>query len=109
MKRLLLPTLFLLQCLASCTKDTAETTVYFPRVKDLIQQHCVSCHSPGGQGMPVVFTTDEDITSRAAAIKATTLDPVSPTNKRMPQTGELSAAEKDNLLKWFEKGGRATD
>lgn len=59
--------------------------------------------------MPVVFTADADITGRAAAIKTTTLDPVSPTNKRMPQTGELSDSEKDNILKWFEKGGRATD
>jgi uncharacterized membrane protein len=108
MKRFLLPLLFLLQCMVSCTKDGTDT-LYFPKIKDIIQQHCMACHAPGGQGMPVVFSTDTDITSRAAAIKSTTLDPVSPANKRMPQTGELSATEKDNILKWFEKGGRATD
>jgi len=93
---------------AACRKDPVET-LYFPKVKEIIQSNCVSCHSPGGQGMPVVFETDEDIASRAAAIKAATIDPASPLNKRMPLGGELSPADKDVILKWFEKGGKATD
>ncbi len=108
MKQLLiLATLVVLTELA-CKKDPVETR-YFPIVKTIIQANCITCHTPGGQGMPIVFVTDEDISSRAASIKAATIDPVSPQNKRMPQGGELSQADKDVIKKWFEKGGRITD
>lgn len=94
--------------LAACKKEPAET-LYFPQVKAIIQANCLSCHSPGGQGMPTIFQTDEDITSRYAAIKAAVIDPASPLNKRMPQGGELSQGDKDIIQKWFDKGGKASD
>lgn len=106
---LLLAILFFLGILA-CQKDPAPSDgPYFPKVKTIIQTNCVSCHSPGGQGLPVVFETDEDIASRAASIKSTTIDPVSPQNRRMPEKAELSQTDKDVILKWWEKGGRVTD
>ena len=108
MKQTLIFALLLIIAMASCKKDPADE-LFFPKVKTIINNNCMTCHSPGGQGMPVVFLTDEDITSRAAAIKASTVDPASPLNKRMPQGGELSDSDKDVILKWFEKGGRATD
>lgn len=106
----LIPVLFLLVlgAILACKKDPLETR-YFPTVKTILQINCFSCHSPGGQGMPVVFVTDEDISSRAASIKAATIDPVSPQNKRMPQGGELSQSDKDIIQKWFEKGGKVSD
>jgi uncharacterized membrane protein len=92
----------------ACKKDPVEE-LFFPKVKTIIQANCVSCHTLGGLGLPIVFETDEDIASRAATIKAATIDPVSPFNKRMPQVGELTQAEKDIIQKWFDKGGRTTD
>lgn len=108
MKKALVFAAFVALLFAACKKDPVDER-YFPRVKEIIQANCMSCHSPGGQGLPVIFETDEDITSRAASIKSATIDPASPQNKRMPLDGELSQADKDVILKWFEKGGRATD
>ncbi len=108
MKKLLTLAAFIALTTLACKKDPEEV-LYFPKVKAIIQTNCISCHSPGGQGMPVVYVTDEDITSRAESIKSTTIDPVSPQNKRMPESGELSQADKDIIQKWFDKGGRSTD
>lgn len=108
MKQLLVLVMLTVFLITACKKDPAEV-LYFPKVKEIIQNNCITCHAPGGQGMPVVLVTDEDITSRAASIKAATIDPASPLNKRMPQGGELSQAEKDIIQKWFDKGGKATD
>lgn len=110
MKQVLFLAVLVSLTILACQKDPATGDgPYFPKVKTIIQTNCVSCHSPGGQGLPIVYATDEDITSRAAAIKAATIDPASPQNKRMPQGGELSQADKDVILKWWEKGGRSTD
>ena len=96
----------------SCKKNDVvpQQTNYFPQVKMIIQKNCISCHSsPGGQGLPVILTTDSDIVNRAASIKAATCDPPTPYNKRMPLGGELSDANKATITNWFEKGGTAYD
>ena len=36
----------------ACKKEAVEM-LYYPKVKTIIQNKCVSCHAPGGQGMPV--------------------------------------------------------
>lgn len=108
MKKLLIFSILLVFIVLSCKKDSEEP-LYFPKVKSIILANCTVCHTLGGQGMPVILESDEDITSRATSIKETTIDPVSPQNKRMPQTGELTQADKDIILKWFEKGGKSTD
>lgn len=59
--------------------------------------------------MPTNLTTDANIAALAAAIKAATIDPASPRNKRMPQGGELSAADKAVIQQWFDKGGKISD
>ncbi|MHB1312905.1 MAG: hypothetical protein ACYC3L_12890 [Gemmatimonadaceae bacterium] len=86
---------------------------YFPQVRAIVQANCTSCHTAAGtgepRGLPVMFETDQQIADLSAAIKAATIDPVSPRNKRMPYGGELSAADKDIILKWYNKGGRVTD
>src|SRR5690242_3966186 len=96
----------------SCKKESATpqpSRVYFPEVRTIIQSHCISCHYPGGQGMPVILTADSDIVNYAAAIKAATLDPVTPQNRRMPLEGSLTDAEKTTISNWFAAGGGANN
>lgn len=100
--------------LNSCTKDdTLDPSLkkYFPEVRMIIQDHCMSCHNSVGtwQGRPVAFDTNTSIVQQYERIKAAVADPVSITNKRMPQDGTLTAAQIDIIVKWFEKGGKLTD
>jgi uncharacterized membrane protein len=108
-----LTTLFLLTTLFSCTKKTADESIgdgpYFPQVQQIIQANCITCHTQGGQGMPTILTSDDDIVNSAAHIKAAVADPISPTNKRMPQGGQLSQKDINIIVAWFNKGGRKTD
>lgn len=92
----------------ACKQETTEG-LYFAQVRAIVQANCVSCHTQGGSGMPVILTTDADIVSHAASIKSTTSDPVSPTNKRMPTTGELSEADKTVIINWLAAGGTVND
>ena len=97
--------------LTSCRKTDVvqQPTSYFPQVKMIVQKNCISCHYQGGQGMPVILTSDSDIVNRAASIKAATCDTPTFYNKRMPLDGELSDADKATITNWFEKGGTASD
>ncbi len=115
----LTPIFFLLIGIAliiSCKKETIPPTEekYFPQVKTIIQQHCQSCHSSSGSwaGRPTAFDTDDQIVAQAAAIKAAVADPVTPGpmgNKRMPQDTVLSESNIHTMVKWLEKGGKASD
>lgn len=91
----------------SCKHDavTPQSNLLFPKVKSIIQTNCIECHSPGGQGMPLFLTTDDEIVQNAALIKHATVDPASPMNKRMPLGGELSQSDKDIITDWFNAGG----
>lgn len=88
---------------------------YFPRVKTIIANNCLSCHSAVNgtwQGRPTSFDTDEEIVAANASIKASVADPASPGpfgNKRMPVNGELTSEEIATIVTWLEKGGRSTD
>jgi uncharacterized membrane protein len=93
-----------------CKKAVApQSNLLFPKVKAIVQTNCVSCHYPNGPGRPVDLTVDANIAQLSASIKAATVDPVSPQNRRMPQGGELSQADKDVIVAWFNKGGKITD
>lgn len=105
-------TLLVLSIIAmfSCKKEPGTTEeFYFVQVKSIVQQHCVTCHHQGGQGMPVILAEDSDIVNNAANIKSATIDPVTLFNKRMPPDGELSDADKMVIQNWFDKGGQITD
>ena len=96
----------------SCKHDAVtmpQSTLLFPKVKAIVQQNCIECHSPGGQGLPVMLTTDDDIVQLAAQIKSATVDPVSPRNRRMPPNGDLSDADKNIIAQWLEGGGTTTN
>lgn len=98
----------------SCKKEPVPEK-YFPKVKTIIQNSCLSCHSAvtgTWAGRPTSFDTDEEITSAYTSIKATVADPATPGplgNKRMPQNGTLTDDEIQTIVNWFEKGGKATD
>ncbi len=96
-------------CSNSKVVDTPADAPYFPKVKAIITANCISCHQPGGQGMPLFFTSDSSIVANAALIKAAVIDPVSPRNKRMPLGSSLLPADTTIIGRWFAKGGKATD
>ena len=99
--------------ISSCKKDNnqAASDNYFPKVKAIISNNCLTCHSSSGSwaGRPTKFDSDLDITSNYIAIKRAVADPVTITNKRMPQGGTLSASDIDIIVQWFNKGGKVTD
>jgi uncharacterized membrane protein len=112
MKRFVGFAIALVCVLSSCSKEEVSVTApYFPKVKTIISNHCLSCHASTGswQGRPTAFDTDEEISNSYASIKAAVNDPSTPTNKRMPQTGSLSANEIQIIIKWWELGGKITD
>jgi len=97
--------------MSSCKKDLTATgsPPYFPEVRTIVQNNCISCHYQGGQGMPVVLTSDMDIANYAASIKAATCDTPTFLIKRMPLDGELSDEDKAIIRNWFERGGSVMD
>ncbi|MEO6040201.1 MAG: hypothetical protein ABIQ93_17435, partial [Saprospiraceae bacterium] len=89
--------LFSLVLIFSCKKENSNPAdeKYFPKVKTIIQNNCLSCHSSTGSwaGRPTAFDTDEEIVAAAANIKAVVADPVTPGpmgNPRMPQDKVLA-------------------
>lgn len=96
-------------CQNTNTGNSGDGNVLFPKVRTIIQQNCLPCHAAGGIGMPTNLTTDANISALAAAIKASTIDPPSPRNRRMPQGGELSTSDKMIIQQWFDKGGKISD
>ena len=100
------------KCKKAATSDsTPVTTKYFPLVKTIIQNNCISCHSTSGNwsGRPTAFDTDSSIAKQLESIKASISDPVTPINKRMPQTGELSTNDINTILSWYNVGGKTSD
>ncbi len=100
--------------ITACNHDDLTnpgTEKYFPKVKMIIENHCASCHNSTGAwtGRPVSFDDDTAIAAQYQLIKSAVADPVSPTNRRMPQDGMLTADEIDIIVKWFDKGGKITD
>ena len=115
MKWLVFVGVIVISAIISCSKTDNSiqpgSDKYFPTVKTIISNNCLTCHNSSGTwaGRPTKFDTDSDISSLYIAIKKAVADPVSPTNKRMPQGGSLSANDIDVIVKWFNKGGKVTD
>ncbi len=105
--------LFAVGSFISCSSKTPTPAggVYFSKVKTIISQNCLSCHSSTGswQGRPTAFDTDDQIAALYASIKSSVADPVSPRNKRMPQGGSLNKKDIDIIVAWYNKGGKSTD
>jgi len=108
--------LIMLFLLSSCQKSTSNgstpsSTKYFPLVKTIIQNNCISCHSITGtwSGRPTAFDSDSAIAALYTSIKASVADPVTPFNKRMPQTGPLSTDDINTIVNWYNAGGKTND
>lgn len=109
---ILITLVFVLEgCSNSKQADTPSAGPYFPKVKTIVQLNCLTCHDPSGswQGRPTDLSSDDKIVQLAASIKAAVADPVTITNHRMPQGGQLSQADINTIVNWFNKGGKATD
>ena len=85
--------------------DAPKSDLLFPQVRDIVNTNCIVCHTPGGQGMPVFLDTDSGIVLHAPQIKAATCNPISPQNRRMPPTGQLSNVDTAIISQWFAGGG----
>ena len=57
----------------------------------------------------MAFDSDSSISAQYASIKASVADPVTATNRRMPEGGSLSTADINTIVSWFNKGGKVTD
>lgn len=86
-----------------------DDELYFSNVRIIVNQHCIRCHFQGGQGMPVILTSDTDIVNQAEGIKSAVIDPATWLNKRMPPDGELTESEKACIQNWYDAGGQLDD
>lgn len=96
----------------SCKKDEPKdpeckfpnaTLSYSQNMKAIIDQYCISCHSPGSGVAGVVgdFTTYDGIKSRLA--DGAVLDRVV-VKKDMPQGGGMSQGLRDSINCWIAAG-----
>lgn len=98
----------------SCSNNHSNNTnqqKYYPAVKTIIAEKCLSCHASNGtwSGRPIKLDTDQDISSQSEAIKKSVADPVSPINRRMPQEDSLTEQQIQTIVNWYQKGGQATN
>jgi hypothetical protein len=88
----------------SCPNDAvacpATAPSYASSVSAIIQNHCIVCHSPGGQQSSRPFTTYPEVFSYRSSI----LNMVYAC--RMPPAGQpqLAAAERTQLVDWLACG-----
>lgn len=100
----------------ACNKKSDSSTPpasgpYFPKVKTIVQNNCLSCHSSAGSwaGRPMAFDSDSSIAAQHLAIKSAVADPVTPVNKRMPEGGTLSSTDINTIVNWSAAGGKTSD
>jgi uncharacterized membrane protein len=85
---------------------------YFPAVKTIIQNNCLSCHSSTGTwaGRPTAFDSDSVIAAQNGLIKTAIVGPWSVGGiQRMPQGGSLSQTQINTIVNWVNAGGKTTD
>ena len=101
--------------ISSCNKSSSSSTStngkYFPTVKTIIQNNCLSCHSSIGSwsGRPTSFDTDSSIAADYSIIKQSVAGPFTFTIHQMPQGGSLSTSDINTIIAWYDKGGKTTD
>ncbi len=100
--------------LNACSKNsssTPATTTYFPKVKTIVSNNCLSCHSSSGawSGRPTAFDSDSAIAVSATVIKTAVAGPWTFLVKQMPQESSLSASDITTIEAWVNKGGKITD
>lgn len=95
----------------SCSNNKSQNTnqqKYYPAVKTIVAEKCLSCHASNGTwaGRPIKLDSDQDICNQSEIIKKSVADPVSPSNRRMPQEDSLTAEQIQVIVNWYQKGGQ---
>lgn len=86
----------------SPSPTTPVATVSFSSVKNIINQKCTTCHTSVGRtpAAGMAFDTDASIVSRANQIKTQV------SNKSMPPSNPLSAADIQLISDWVAQGSK---
>lgn len=105
--------LFIFTFMISCTYDEVELPepvvinndstlkiTYVNYVKKVMDNECVTCHSPSGLEQPYLTNYNEVYTSRTR-IKARAIDNIP---SAMPQFNPLAQSIKDTLQLWLDQG-----
>jgi cytochrome c5 len=82
---------------------TTKTITYTNYTKKIIDDNCISCHSPTGLNVTPHLTTYAQVKAitDTGRLKARVIDEI-PT--RMPTTGSLPQTVKDTLQLWIDQG-----
>ncbi len=85
------------------TVEACDTITYTKHIKKIMDVYCVSCHKSSSDVGGVGLSTYAEVKDRADAgrMKARVVDGVP---SFMPQGGELTAAQKNLITCWLEKG-----
>lgn len=96
-----------------CTGTSSNSVVgslpegpLFSAVKNVIQNHCISCHNTSTPNGGMNFTIDCNIVNNRERIRARAVDG---NPSAMPPTGLLPASERQKITDWINAGGRYTD
>jgi len=98
-------------CSKKSSSDTSSNGLYFPKVKSIIQNNCLSCHSSSGNwsGRPTSFDSDSSISAQYAIIYQAIAGPFTFYLHKMPQGGSLSVSDSTTIATWYNRGGKITD
>ena len=94
-------------CSKSSSSPTSTNGKYFRRVKTIIQNNCLTCHSSSGSwaGRPTAFDSDSAIATDYTVIKQAIAGPFTFFVHRMPQGGALSASDSITIVVGITMGG----
>lgn len=82
----------------------------FSAVKSVLQANCVSCHNPNTANGDMNWTSDCNIVSNSARIKARAVDAFGTASQMPPRPHPgLSADDRKKITDWIAAGGRYTD
>ena len=96
---------------ADSCKGTVTVTINgygtkFYAVRTIVNGYCGPCHLNGATSGSKNFDTDNNIVTSWDRIKARTVDG---NPSFMPQTGQLTALDKQKIVDWVNAGHRITD
>jgi len=99
---------------ASTTPDAGAPVAYYPDIQALTQQHCQSCHLPGGVAPFPLLTYDDakaEHAALAAAVQARRMPPWMPSDSCLALKGvrSLTDAEITTFVDWSAQGAPEGD
>lgn len=107
--------LALLPLLFACKgEEAAESPTYYADAKSIVDAKCATCHQPGDVG-PFPLTSYAEVKDFEASVRASidndTMPPWQPADdcNEYVANFDLTPAEKDTLLAWFDAGAPEGD